>query len=55
MSRFLICLGIVSLFVGCYPQPEVEPVTPTPEHVERMKNAVHGDGTPVRQRPAEGR
>ena len=55
MCRLLVCLSLVSLVVGCYPEPETNPVEPSPEHIERMQNAVHGDGTPIRKRPAGGR
>ena len=54
MSRLFLLLGVLSLFVGCYPEPKLEPVEPTKEHIERMKNAVHGDGSPMRKRPPEG-
>ena len=47
MSRLLVLVVFVSFFVGCYPQPEVEPVRPTAEHIEQMKNATKGDGTPL--------
>lgn len=47
MSRLFVCVVFVSLFVGCYPEPQVEPVTPTPELIERMSNATHADGSPL--------
>ena len=50
VSRLFTCLVFASLFVGCYPQPEVVPVEVTPQDVERMSNALNPDGTPVIQR-----
>ena len=47
MSRLLVLFVFVSVFVGCYPQPEVEPVRPTVEHIEQMKQATLADGTPL--------
>ena len=47
MSRLLLSVVFVSFFVGCYPQPEVEPLRPTVEHLEQMSNATYADGTPV--------
>ena len=47
VSRLLVVVVCVSFFVGCYPQPEVEPVRPTVEHIEQMQQATLPDGTPL--------
>ena len=47
MSRLLVLAVFVSCFVGCYPQPEVEPVRPTVEHIQEMQQATLPDGTPL--------
>ena len=47
MSRLLVLVVFVSCFVGCYPQPEVEPVRPTVEHIQEMQQATLPDGTPL--------
>ena len=50
MLRLIVCVVFLSLLVGCYPEPKVEPVKPTPEYIERMRNATHPDGSPVGER-----
>ena len=47
MSRLLVCVVFVSLFVGCSNEPKVKPVKLTSEHKERMRNATHADGSPI--------
>ena len=54
MSRLLILVIFVGCFVGCYPQPKVEPVRPTAEHIEQMKKATKADGTPLFPQNARG-
>ena len=54
MSRLLVLVVFVSCFVGCYPQPKVEPVRPTAEHIEQMKQATMADGTPLFPQNARG-
>ena len=50
MSRLFVFVVFVSFFVGCYPEPKVEPVRPTTEHIEQMRNATLPDGTPLSKR-----
>ena len=38
-------IGLAAL--NCYPQPEVEPVRPTVEHIQEMQQATLPDGTPL--------
>ena len=50
----LAVVVFVSFFVGCYPEPEVEPVRPTAEHIEQMRKATLPDGTPLSPRWSKG-
>ena len=55
VSRLLVCVVFVSCFVGCYPEPEVEPVKLTPESIERMRNMKTPDGSPITGPSLSGR
>ena len=55
VSRLLVCLVFVSCFVGCYPEPKVEPVKLTPEFKERMRNMKNPDGSPITGPSVSGR
>ena len=55
VSRLLVCVVFVSCFVGCYPEPEVEPVKLTPEFKERMSNMKNPDGSPITGPSLSGR
>jgi len=47
VSRLLVFVAFFSFFVGCYPEPKVEPLRPTVEHIEQMRKATRADGTPL--------
>ena len=57
VSRLLVCVVFffVSFFVGCYPEPNVEPVELTPEFMERMRNMKNPDGSPMTGPTLSGR
>ena len=48
MSRLIICCAVITLFVGCYPQPKLDPVKTSIEETQQMQNATFEDGTPVK-------
>ena len=55
VSRLLVRVVFVSCFVGCYPEPELEPVKLTPEFKERMSNMKNPDGSPITGPSVSGR
>ena len=55
MSRLFVFVVLVSCFIGCSTEPEVEPVRLTPEAMEKMRNMTHADGTPIRGSSVSGR
>ncbi len=55
MYRLLACVVFVSFFVGCYPEPKVEPVKLTPEFMEKMRNMKNPDGSPITGPSVSGR
>ena len=54
VSRLFICIFVLSLFAGCYPEPDVEPVVATPEEIERLNKLEFPSGDSARS-PAQNR